>query len=258
MNLALIGSPRSGNTWISSLLAEAAGMERFAAHNYLDFPSDLQNSIVQIHWRRDAGFRRFLSDNRFSVIALARHPLDVLLSVLHFIRFEPLTSQWLGGDAAIPDELSGKSPASDEFLDYALSPGAENLLAVTYEWWQDEQTLHVRYEDFVDDASGQICRILDRLQIADRGIMNAIANNPFEKWKSLSNHHGWQGRYGVWRDLVPDEFRSAIFDRFRHLFDYVGYSYDGPRLTKEQATENWQKLRVPGLREGRSWPEENG
>jgi hypothetical protein len=59
---------------------------------------------------------------------LARHPLDVLVSMLNFIRHEPLTARWLEGNAEIPKTLVGQAPTSENFLNYAMSWGAENLL----------------------------------------------------------------------------------------------------------------------------------
>ncbi|HVB10757.1 MAG TPA: hypothetical protein VNM16_10385, partial [Bacillota bacterium] len=67
------------------------------------------------------------------------------------VRFEPATGKWLEGNVDIPSSLSQASPVSSEFLKYSLSFGAENLLAVTYQWWRDELAIQIKYEDCVGD-----------------------------------------------------------------------------------------------------------
>jgi hypothetical protein len=48
--IAIVGSPRSGNTWARMVLARMMGLEEIAVHNWKDLPSELPaNCILQIH-----------------------------------------------------------------------------------------------------------------------------------------------------------------------------------------------------------------
>ena len=51
LRIAVISTPRSGNSWIRSVLAGALGMQEIAVHNYLDIQEQLPDRcFLQIHW----------------------------------------------------------------------------------------------------------------------------------------------------------------------------------------------------------------
>jgi hypothetical protein len=246
MRVAIISSPRSGNTWVRSVLANSLDLQEIAVHNYLDAPAELPpRCIFQIHWYREPNFQRFLEENHFKSVIIGRHPLDVLLSVLQFIRHEPATSQWLLGNAEIPLDLAGQSPSSDAFTDYALGWGAENLLSVTYQWWHDQRALRVKYEDLVEGSSEKFARLVYALagETPRARLDESLKRFSFKYFQSLPNHHGWAGRAGLWRQLIPTRAARAIYRRHRHLFDVLGYEVPWTWTTRRQATRNWESLR---------------
>lgn len=240
--IAIVSSPRSGNTWLRCVLRDAFSLPEVAVHNYMDARTLPQQCVLQVHWYREPNFQRFLADNSFRIITLARHPLDVLVSVLHFIRHEPETSQWLAGNGAIPPELAGKSAASSEFLEYATSFGAENLLSVSYQWWHEPSAIKLRYEDLLADTAGELSRLAEQLGEDKQSIVNAASGNGFEVFQALPNRHGWQGRAGLWRKLVPFDMAEQICHRHARIFDSLGYGLDRTTLTSDEAERHWQAL----------------
>ena len=86
LRIAVISSPRSGNTWVRSVLGDILRLQQFAVHNYIELENIPDRCIVQLHWYREPNLQRFLNDRRFKTLVLARHPLDVLVSILNFIR----------------------------------------------------------------------------------------------------------------------------------------------------------------------------
>ena len=80
--------------------------------------------IMQLHWYREPSFQDLLQFNGLKIVVLSRNPLDVLLSILHFVRFEPDTVKWLKGNAELPPDLASRSPTSVDFVNYAISWGA--------------------------------------------------------------------------------------------------------------------------------------
>jgi hypothetical protein len=100
LRIAVVSTPRSGNTWFRRLLATTYGLEEWAVHN----PADLDRAglssrcLVQLDWQRVEPFTSMLQRQRFRVVVLSRHPLDVLISILHFAPHEPLTARWLEGE----------------------------------------------------------------------------------------------------------------------------------------------------------------
>lgn len=242
MRIAIISSPRSGNSWLRGVLRDGAKLQDVAVHNYLDAVSVPDRCVLQIHWYREPNFQSFLKNHGFHIVSLARHPLDILISVLHFIKYEPETSKWLGGNCNIPEELIDSSPASNEFLQYALSFGAENLLSVTYQWWFDEETIKLRYEELVADPVAEVNKLAERLNVSAQLMPDALATNSFEVFKATSNRHGWQGRPGLWRELIPFQNAAAIFARHQRIFEGLRYTVEPTELTRERADERWTEL----------------
>jgi hypothetical protein len=245
MRIAIISSPRSGNSWVRSVLASCLDLQAIAVHNYRDAPAQLpERCVLQLHWYREPNFQRYLEENGFRTLVIGRHPLDVLLSVLQFIRHEPATSQWLEGNVQIPAALAGMAPSSDAFADYALGWGAENLLSITYQWWHDERAVRVKYEDLVDTSNDKFVRLLAELdcEVPRERLDAALEQYSFGYFRSLPNQHGWQGRPGLWRHLIPASTARTIYRRHRHMFDVLGYEVPWTWTTRGRAARNWASL----------------
>lgn len=242
MRIAIVSSPRSGNSWLRCILRDGLGLQELAVHNYLDAGCIPERCVFQLHWYREPNFQNFLSKHEFRVITIARHPLEILTSVLHFVRYEPETSRWLEGNCELPGSLAGLFPASDEFREYALSFGCENLLSVTYQWWHDHSAIRVRYEDLVAAIAFESRRIAEQLGVSPEGMLDAAAANSLDTFRALPNRHGWQGRPGLWKDLIPFANAAAIFARYRPIFETLGYSIEPTSLTREMADANWAGL----------------
>jgi hypothetical protein len=242
MRVAIVSTPRSGNTWIRWVLRDSLSLQELSVHNYLDVQEIPDRCVFQLHWYREPNFQSFLSAHGFQVITVARHPLDVLVSVLHFVRHEPETARWLGGNCELPENLASVSPASDQFLEYATSFGSENLLCVTYQWWHERGAIKARYEDFVAAPEVEAARLADALGGSADQIPGALASNSIDSFKALPNRHGWQGRPGLWRELIPYENASTIFEHHRSIFERLGYTIESTRLTHDEAESRWESL----------------
>lgn len=121
LRIALLGTPRSGNTWLRLLLGDAAGVSTLAVHEFTgavlaDLPPEC---VVQIHWRRDPEFLKLLAANGFRVLTIARHPFDVLISILQFAIHENESDRWLCGRGGDESGLFGAMPRSRAFVEYA-------------------------------------------------------------------------------------------------------------------------------------------
>lgn len=243
MRIAIIGTPRSGNTWVRRVLRDALALPELAVHNYRDLPSALPDrAILGLHWYREPGFQAFLREGGFKVIVLGRHPLDVLVSVLHFVRHEPLTARWLEGNAELPPNLSAEKPFSAGFERYATSWGAENLLSVSYQWWFDSAAIRVRYEDLVRDPQAAFQGLIRGLGGGCAGLDGALAANSLDVLRATPNRHGWQGTPGLWRRLIPPATARRIRRRHARVFETLGYRVPFYVLTRQQAEQAWARL----------------
>jgi hypothetical protein len=243
IRIAIISSPRSGNTWIRSVLASALQAQEIAVHNYLDAPADIpERCVLQIHWYREPNLQRWLQLRNFEVITIARHPLDVLVSALRFIRYEPGTSRWLEGNAGLPGGLIASAPCSEEFVNYATSFEAENLLSISYQWWHDAHVLKLRYEDVVRDPAGVLGKFVERWGQDAGTVLPSLERVSLEMMKAQPNRHGWQAKPGLWKELIPPRDALRIFRRHRTIFRELGYSVRPSFLTRKSALHNWQQL----------------
>jgi hypothetical protein len=243
LRLAIISSPRSGNSWLRMVIAGAVQLHEIAIHNYLDAPAELPaRCLLQIHWYREPNFQAWLKSKGFQVITIARHPLDVLISALRFITFEPMTARWLEGNTGLPGDLVGAAPCSEKFLAYALSFGAENLLSISYQWWQDADSIKLRYEDIVQQPAKELGALATRFGANADSTIPWLEKASLSVMRALPNQHGWQGRPGLWRCLITPVDANKIFSRHRTVFKQLGYSVGPYSLTRKTALKNWREV----------------
>lgn len=164
MRLLVVSTPRSGNTWFRRLLAGALDLAEFAVHrpDDLDWTTLPERCIVQLHWRPRPDILQICADFGFRPVLIVRHPLDVLISILHFCNFEPETEFWLDGEGGGERAIKGQDPTSQAFSTYATGPRASALLAVSAEWIR-AGVPYVRYENLVAGAEAELGAILNRL-----------------------------------------------------------------------------------------------
>src|SRR5262245_18718493 len=114
LRIAVISTPRAGNTWIRHLLGSAYQLPHFARHSLTDADWEAlpREVILQIHWRRTPEFVAKLVHHDFRVVTVARHPLDVLISILHFCIYESESDHWLLGAGGSESEIYAAMPRS--------------------------------------------------------------------------------------------------------------------------------------------------
>jgi hypothetical protein len=241
--LAIISSPRSGNLWVRSIISRALDLEELPVFNYRDAPAHLpERCILQTHWYREPNFQAWLDLHGFTKLCIARHPLDILISVLHFVRHEPTTARWLEGNVEIPDHLSGATPSSESFLDYAMSFGAENLLSVTYQWWHDSSVQRLRYEDCVADPGRALGEVARRLGGRSQSVRPFIEAFSVANHRTMPNRHVWQGRPALYKQLIPRSTAMKIYRRHQRVFDVLGYRVGAYWISRAAATTRWSEL----------------
>gem|GEM_PF-908888 len=230
VRIALISTPRSGNTWLRRILAKVLQLAEFGAHRPgdLDWQALPNRVILQIHWLPDAEFSSLLNQHCFQRIVLARHPLDVLISILSFSQHESATRHWLDGAGGDESILEGASPMSDAFRAYATGPRAKKLLSISATWWDIAGGCRVRYEDLLRDTAVQISTILNTLGLlACIPVEDAISQSTPEHMRAVSvNHlyHVWQARPGAWTQLLTARAAAEIEESNQDVFDALGYT----------------------------------
>lgn len=127
MKIALLGSPRCGNNWVRRVMSDVLGYPHFAAHSVKDFPKDLPpDCILNIHALNEPLEKAFFERHSCKFIVLARHPLDIFVSVLQFARNEPAVHKWLNGLCGIPPDAVNLCPDDARFVDWMTGAGAKS------------------------------------------------------------------------------------------------------------------------------------
>ena len=244
MRIAIVSSPRCGNMWLRRLLVALYGLEERSAFtpDELDWEALPERCAVQLHWHRTPELRALLDRHGCSVVVLARHPLDVLVSILHFASHEPATDLWLDGEAGSEARLRGADPTSPAFVEYAKSPRARALLSVTPEWWGHADAC-VRYESLVADPAGELGRIAAALGAPTLvSPAEAVESVRFERLKAEApNQHFWQGRVGLWQELLPTAVALEIAEAHPGMRRF-GYTVGVDNRT---ALARWRAVAVP-------------
>jgi hypothetical protein len=244
MRVAIISTPRSGNMWLRRLLASMYVLEELSA----DTPADVgwrslpERCVLQLHWHRTLELESLLRRHRFAVAVLARHPLDVLVSVLHFAQRESRTERWLNGEGGDELSLLGADPASTAFLEYAIGPRARALLSITPEWWPYANAC-IEYSELVADTPAQLRAITRALGEPARFSPERVADSiTFTDLRlEAANNHFWQGRPGLWRQLLPDDIALTVA-RAQPSITELGFDVEPAGVVEADAHTRWHEL----------------
>ena len=243
----IVSTPRAGNTWLRHLLSAAYEIPTIAVHNPrdLDWSTLPRDCILQMHWHPIPSFLARLEQHQFRVVVLSRHPLDTLISILHFSLHEP-TARWLEGEEGNERSIYGAMPCSAAFMQYASSGRARALLAITPEWWSLPGVLQVRYESLVRDAQGELGRLVSEIGgEVKKPLGSALAATTIPRLRAMTqnDHHFWQGKSGLWKSLLTAHEAIEIARAHAGTMQTLGYSCDpDPTLDRVQADANWANL----------------
>lgn len=253
LRLAVISTPRSGNTWLRRLVATVFDLQELGATTPEDLAwDDLPPRVaLQIHWLPTEPFRTRLDRHGFRVLVIARHPLDVFLSALNYLYYSHSRADCRDGVDCPMCALQGARPLGRAFQDFCCGPFGANVLAYTVAWWDRPEIVRVRYERLVENAAEELGSIVAACQAtARRPVREAVETNSMDglrqrygEWK----HHFWQGRPDLWKCLLTDKVARAIAAANAEAFEKLGYRCDPDEaLTASRAEENWQALRLQG------------
>jgi ABC-type polysaccharide/polyol phosphate transport system ATPase subunit len=250
LRVAIVGSPRCGNTWLRRLLATLYNLTETAAHtpSEVDWERLPPRCALQLLWQPTEPFRAELAKHGFRVLTLARHPFDVLLSILHFAENVPETARWLDGQGGDETGIRGADPCSSAFRTYALGTRAKALLSISPAWWKTGGTTCLHYEDLVRDPSAELEEIRALISVPPaRSVEDSVQLNTLERLRATSwNQHYWRGEPGIWRGVLPARAAAEMAQAHRRCFAILGYDVDAdPNLTVHQAQLNWRKLIEP-------------
>lgn len=255
IRLAIVSTPRTGNCWLRHMLAQMLELQEIIVHLPSEVPWHdlLPRAIVQLHWLPDQAFTSLLEEHGFRVVVNCRHPLDVLVSILAFSQHDESTRRWLGGAEEDERVIQGASPLSEAFLHYARGPRAASLLSVSHSWWTIPGVIRVRYEDLMNDAAGQLERILAKLDVEPCKSPADVADHSTPDLMRNQNvhmlYHVWQAQSGLWKRFITPERARRICESHAKTLITLGYDCDADEmLTTEAAAAAWERFDAAALK----------
>jgi FkbM family methyltransferase len=221
--VAIVGTPRTGDSWIGRVLADALGARELStAHpGDLDWDGLPDRLVLQLHWPRSRYLEHALRAQGFGVISPARHPLDVLLSILASSQGQVGGDVRSGGQFGVVPDLEGYGPHDSEFLDWALSAPARWLLSLTPDWWSTPTTHRVRYEELVEDAHTGFASLLEQCELEVLNDLNlVVARNTLTN--VTAGERVEPGAY-AWRDTFDGDSVGALMSAYGDVVAALGY-----------------------------------
>ena len=242
MKIALLGSPRCGNNWVRRVMSDVLGYPHFAAHSVEDFPKELPTDcILNIHALNEPPEKAFFERHSCKIIVLARHPLDIFVSVLQFARNEPAVHRWLDGSCGIPHDAASLCPDDARFVDWMTGAGARRLLSVSLSWWRDAQpTIRLSYEDLVARPNESFNSVFNHLGIKCINGLDAALNKYTVAYFAEFKNHGWLGSPGTYRRFITSQNCERVYASQAEYFITMRNSATGDdSLSYERAREQY-------------------
>jgi hypothetical protein len=257
LRFAVIGAPRSGNTWVRGLLAALFGLEEVPVHHpdEIDWEHLPARCVLQIHWYPIEEFVATLQRHEIRVVVVARHPLDVLMSWLNYVNYVHLEGLCRGGGACSECAIVGALPRSQTHLDYATGEHGRLLLCYSAAWWKHRpHEIRLRYEDLVAETATTVGRLVEQVgEPPVRTIAEAVEARSIFRMKpgqETWHYHFWLGQPGLWRYMIPAAEARAIAAAVPEPFEILGYECDPDQtLTEPRADLNWLHLQLASTRE---------
>jgi len=253
LRIAVVGTPRSGNTWLKNLLGSLYGL----THVICGRPDEVswealpERCVLQMHWCPEPELVDLFRRHGIQPVTIIRHPLDTLISILHFCTTWPETSRWFDGRGGNEDSIRGSLPTSPAFLAYSTGPRARALLSISRDWSRVATCHAIYFEDLVNDPAAELARLGDVLEaVSPPALQKSIAENAMEQAQSrVVNQHHWIGTYAHWKRLLPATVARPIGSAHSTTMDLLGYECDPDEaLTVAQADLNWFALEILSLR----------
>lgn len=245
----IVSTPRTGNVFMRRVLTEVLGLPNYGVWTpgearWDQFPSDLS---LAIHWRYSRELEGFVRERGFRITVTARHPLDVLLSILHYAPTDADTNRWLEGEAGDERALTAAvTPVDEAFVRYALSWRFAALLDVSVGWAARADAV-LRYAEFVANPRAEIETLLRQFGLTPVNDVDAsIRMHAPNLTERRTPGHFWRGEPNHWRRLILPALAHAIRERHPRAFSTFGFACDpDPELTEAQARANWLALQAP-------------
>ncbi len=227
----LVSYPRSGNTWVRFLIANAIKPENFVIdfHNVQEFVPEIgrDNDVIsRLTPPRVIKSHALYQPSYPKVIYLVRDGRDVYVSYYYY------RLKLLKDGTSFSDFLRWK--------DHFPSPWAKHVQSWYEKTKHQPNILYVRYEDLLKDTETEMGRMMDfiGLEISQEIFKKAIEDSSFDRMKKIDKEKGRKynptgvkdfvrkGKAGTWRkEFSPDDI-NIFKETAGEMLIKMGYEKD--------------------------------
>jgi len=228
LKILIAATPKTGNVWLKSLLAETYGLREVDIDTRLtheDLKALGNGWVAHQHLSPTPRLWQLLTEHQVLVFTLFRHPGDVLVSLKAFIAHldDPHAS-----DPNAATMLADGDTFGSHTLNYVRSafPNLVNLSLL----WRGFGAHPIRYEELRQNPQQTLRYLTDHiLPTSTSQIERAVEATSLERMRrkhAKRRFHFREGKTGGWTEILPAEIKTA----FRTLRPYpaqfraLGYS----------------------------------
>ena len=244
-SIGIYSFPRTGSNWLRMLLyAILTGKKHFAMNDVRSQIPDLHDPPGSCEWRRFRTASEVYTAykthsyevvetyngvpmNNRRLIYIYRHPLDVLVSYIHYISLSVANDDRFiikPGNGSSSDDLYAAA-----FMIYGtidpFFPQAGTWVK-NYSHWFDkrsngEDVLLVRYEDMLQDVEGTVQDIIKYLGLPQDSFWS---RESIDDLCEIDGGFFWQKRSGYYREYLSDRTINMFEQQFGAYLNKFGYA----------------------------------
>jgi hypothetical protein len=259
LKIIVVGTPKTGNTWVRHLLSSVYGLPQvdlnadFGANRWNDFGA---RWIGQEHYHPTPEILEWAAQNGVVFVTPVRHPADVLVSLRHHVQ----NHQEPTSDVLLPGSMlqDGKDVFGLHTRAFVERGFYLNLHLSIY-WLRGGWSHAIRYEDIWRDPVEALRGLTGQLvPVSDKRLRHAISACEFgrmQKQFDPKKKFVRKGGLNSWTEELPEDVQQllATLEPYPAQFAALGYSMnrDDPaneRLREPARTAN--PINIPAFSNG--------
>lgn len=227
--IRIVGFPKSGNVWLTSLIATCLGVDVNAA----------KGACRVTHTHQKMKNEDLFNKQLLRGAVLIRDLRDIIVSLYHFTKTDHFKNAI--GRHFIFDDI--ETMYTDFFLPYYVNR-IQMLETLPDEYVQLGWPV-IRYERFCDAPEQELKRLFQvwNIQVTEHAILNSIKQNSLNAMRTgkgktteeVQSTHFRKGGYGNYKKEIPAHILADIEYRFGDYLRRWGYVLEGEGYLKQNS-----------------------
>jgi hypothetical protein len=230
LKIIIVGTPKTGNTWVKHLLADLYNLPIVTLKPEFDAEEAAAagpNWISHQHFLPKQALLTWAKANGVIFITAIRHPADVLISLWHHIQKRKGKNADIHQGASVLGEA--REIGSETTLGF-VENDFHVYLNLSIAWQQVPGAITLRYEDLWSQPIETLARLTDAIEPRSRESLKlswcacelGLMQQLLDPEKKLIR----QGGTGAWRQLLPKTIKEAFtqLDPYPAQFAVLGYT----------------------------------